>query len=500
MAITVKDQKLLSTFPRPPVSPAGPPLPSPGPIYRASDFGFIPVGLCAEDDGDSLYDDPIDRTKAHESLIQAPLSLPTSNAELQLVLDNPSKVYAPGDVITGYVLGWDPGSTQIHIVLEGRAKTFIRADKTQHNDRVPLLYQIFHLRPENQGLVPRFSITIPERAAPSLGRLDDFAPKDTGNVRYWTHDWPDQEPYEGGPGHPLPPSMNMPLRTSTSLASHAAGCGQILYKLLAVRSRMDQSSGRLEPDGGCQVPVRLTTRRLSISKARALIAEVNNFPSNLSVQTAALAKERRLSLREQLRDAFNTSAPTFHFEAKIATPKLSAPGADLKVSASVSVLPRPVGTMYNFSVPDISIVSLNFQIRSYTGIRVLRLCPDGQLRSKPHTFKYSELRTSQPAAGAIFRPKDGGFDNQSCVSTIVLPKTILPSFKTYNLWRSYRLKCAVTFEICGRQVSTETKSDLNIIARPDGITELVDDMRPEMNSEDDVASLQIAQAMVRTGI
>ncbi|KAF2688422.1 hypothetical protein K458DRAFT_428011 [Lentithecium fluviatile CBS 122367] len=494
MAIPLKDQKLLSTFPRPPPgspSPANLPLPSP----RPSDFGFIPVGLSRDDDADSLYDDPpVDAGTTAASAPILPALPSTHNEELQLVLDSPSRTFSPLDTITGYVLGWDP-TTQIHIILEGRAKTYLREAKIHYKDRAPLLYESVHLKPTASNVIPRFSITVPERTVGGLERLNEFAPKDTVYGPYWASVWPALEPYENGADHPLPPSMTASVRNL-----NASGWGRVSYKLIAVRSEVDNTTGKLTPNASCQVPVRITTRRLPSTKVQDLMGDAHIVASDLSIQTAQLSKDRRLSIREQLRDAFNLSAPTFYFKASTTTAKLSTPGADLKVSISIAILPPPPGQLYNFPVPNIAIARLHFRLRSYTGLRVLRLPPDEQKPPKSYTFKEYELETRQSPSGAAFTPKNGGFNGQSCVSTIALPGAILPSFKTYNLWRSYRLECEVTFSIAGKEVSVKSRSDLNIVARPAGSAEATGGLQQELDAEDDAASLQIAQAIVQTGL
>ncbi|KAF2640832.1 hypothetical protein P280DRAFT_518185 [Massarina eburnea CBS 473.64] len=487
-------QKLLSTFPMPPTGP-----PSRPGSTRAANFGFIPVSLSRDDDSDSLYDYP--EEPYHGNIDPAAKPLPSINgAELQLVLDNPSKTYAPSETITGYILGWEPATTHLHIIFEGRAKTYVRRDKVQYKDRAPLLYQITHLKPEAQGVIPRFSITVPERAASGLKNLNDCAPTDPFYGEYWTNDWPKQDPYEQQAGHPLPPTMSMPIRSATALGSFAEGWGHITYKLIAVRSQIDTTTGKPSPLASCQVTVRLTTRRLVSEKVQELMRNVGVSSSDLFVQTAQLLKQTRLSLREQLRDTFSSSAPSFYFRGNISVPTLSIPGADLKASMSITILPPPPGKLYNFALPDISITALNFRVRSYTGIRIMRRLPDEQqATARTQTFRYDELRTSQSPSGATFQPKDGGFDGQACVSTITLPKNILPSCKTYNIWRSYRVRCDAVLSVAGKEVNLHSKSDLNIVANPRAADDINEGPIQELRGEDDAVSLEIAQAMVRMG-
>ncbi|KAH7117911.1 hypothetical protein B0J11DRAFT_509603 [Dendryphion nanum] len=506
MAVASRESHILHSFPKPPLgtpSPRFSRVPSPkrdttiAAQYRASDFGFIQVALdTASLDNDSLYEDP-EPFEKHQSMAALVIDSEPNLGDLQLVLDSSSRLYAPGETITGYVSGWDQFS-HVHIILEGRAKSCIRNEKAEFKDHAPLLYQVTHLSPQVSGMIPRFSVTIPETTQGGLASLDDFAPYDQDFTRYWTHDWPSQESYECEPGHPLPPSMTMPLQPSHVLTSRAAGRGHIEYNLLAIRSRRNRVTGKLVPEAGCTTPVFLTTQRLTQSKVLELTSQKQSTTTHLEVQTSQLSKISRLSLREQVWDAFNSSNPSFYFAPHITTPELAVPGSDVKIAISISIMPPPPGKLYNFPVPDVSVVGFACRVRSYTGIRVLRTSSAAAspspkpTQSKAHTFKACELRTSSTPPKAVFVPKDGAFENQACVISITLPKTVLPSFKTFNFWRSYRIECDVTFRVAGKEVTAHTESDLNIVARFAGT---VEDGTPSARMEgEDEEGLGIAMA------
>jgi hypothetical protein len=120
---------------------------------------------------------------------------------------------------------------------------------------------------------------------------------------------------------------------------------------------------------------------------------------------------------------------------------------------------------------------------------------------KSHTFKTLELRTVKEPLDSIFKPKEGNFNSQFCLISIALPPEILPSFKTFNLWRGYRLEVDVTFCVAGRSVSASVQSDLNIIARPTGGRESKAERKEvKMIEEDRAESLEIAEEMVRRAI
>ncbi|KAF2471202.1 uncharacterized protein BDR25DRAFT_313823 [Lindgomyces ingoldianus] len=477
----VERQQLLSSFPNPPAGVPSRQRPTTSPIACPSDFGYIQV--CMDPD----YKQVVPQAD-HAA----------ASSEFSLVLDNPKKLFSPLDTITGYINGWSPScpSQHVHIILEGRAKSYITIDNDlSHKDRTPLLYQITHLLSSSQ-VVPRFSIPIPEHVPVELKKLNALVPRQNISEYYWTHEWPALDPYEYEAGHPLPPSVILPRRSNLGFLFNAVGRGYIEYKLTAIRSRVGDG-GKMTPDANFQVPIWLTTLRLPSSKLDSLLQETNSISHNLSIQTLKLLSDKRLSFGELFRDAFSSSTPGFYFTPTITIPKLSIPGANLLVSISVTILPPPLARLYNFPVPSVSISSFHCRIRSYTGIRTkgLLLTP-----SHAYTFKHCELRCEKQLPTAAFHPKEGGYEGQKCVVTIALPRTILPSFKTFNFWRSYKVEVDVAFSCAGKEVVMYAKSDLNVVARPadgrrDG--EVEGDLKTyKTEPEEEITSLEMATTVV----
>jgi hypothetical protein len=498
IAISKQDQQLLATLPRPPsgltLHTPTRPIASPAPSPRPSDFVFKDAGVSP-----NLQFSAGSTHSVDAAFVPAPSLAPALNlGELQLVLDEPLKLYTPGDTITGYVSGCSTLEplTHTHIILSGTAKSYIHTDATQHQDCAILLYQDTHPHLSIQGLVPRFSITIPESCAADIPDLNPFAP---AGEQHWRTTWLASESYEHQPGHPLPPSMSLRSRTSHSLPCRTAARCYIEYKLIAVRSTLNLFTGKLVPEASFQVPIQLTTRRLPASTIQDLARQTANASRSLHIKTTQLRKERRLSLCERAKDTVKASLPGFYFSTTLTTPRVSIPGADMTIGVSVTVLPPPAGTLYNFPVPDICLKRLDIRIRSYQGLRVLT--PGKHTPTKSRTFKSLELRTAKESPDIIFRPKNGNFDNQSCIITVALPAGILPSFKTYNLWRGYRLEVDVTLCVAGKERMARTESDLSIVSRPVGSTESsIDGREVRMEEEDMAASLEIAEEMVRRAI
>ncbi|KAF1966448.1 hypothetical protein BU23DRAFT_603572 [Bimuria novae-zelandiae CBS 107.79] len=477
--------QLLATFPRPPPGPRSPArlsLKSPGLAPRPSNYGFISTNATNKDvdvDADSLYDEPGPSTPPlpQRNVPSFPVPGPPilqPVAELQLVLDHPSKVYSPGETITGYIIGWSTTEEHIHIVLSGCSRSSFKDSKAANNDRAPLLFQVTHLEPGLQTSVPRFGISIPNVCGTAQGDLNNFTPRSETGRSYWTPVWSVQDPFENGSGHPLPPSMHMSPRSVSTLSS-IKGEASISYNIIAVRSTLDPSTHGFVPNATFPLPLALTTRRLLSAKTDLLERETFTLTAALSIQTAALTKERKLRFREQLCDAFNTSTPTFYFSVNVTAPKLGTPGADLRVGIRVDVLPPPPGHLYNFPVPDVTIASITFRIRSYTGVRVLVPSPASAqsadispgLVSKKETFKSTELHQTQTPNNATFRPQNGGFDGQVCVATVPLPRDLTPSFKTFNAWRGYRLQYTVRVQVAGKEEEVKVANDLDIVVGED---------------------------------
>lgn len=502
--------ELLSAFPRPPSGNSSTErlvLQNTGPTPRPWNYGFISTRHTEGIDADSLYDEPgpppppVHERKAYATQDMVAPSL-RPDAELQLVPDNPSRVYAPGDTITGYVLGRSTPEEHIHIILHGHSSSTLKDAKTLNIDRTPLLFQSMYLEYTSRDSVPRFEIKIPYACGSAERDWDSFLPGLEPGRSYWTTKWPFQDSFESEAGHPLPPSLYTGPHRAQAL-SNVQGQASISYSLVAVRSSLDSESNSFKPSESFQLPLTLTTRRLSPSKIHLLKRETCSFVSKLSIQTTALSKERKLSLREQFRDAFNTAAPTFYFQVNVTTPRLSTPGADVKIGIALEVLPPPPGHLYNFPIPDITIASIAFRVRSYTGVRAIPVFAPSQPSPgaldavcKKETFKQTELTQTQTPTNATFEPRDGDFKDQVCVATLLLPQEMTPSFKTYNAWKGYRLECAVRVHIVGKEEEVKVISDLDVVAGEDTN---IRHSRAYQGPVDDRVNRQLAETFVKMG-
>ena len=459
--------ELLATFPHPPSSHPSARLPSQqkGVAPEAWRHGLSTNSPNDDTDIDSLYDEPGPPLSPSFSQRDPPSQ---SRAEFQIILNHPSKIYSPGDTISGYVIGYSMAEECVHVILAGHATTSLRDSRTIHTDQTSLIYLITNILPGAETF-SRFEIRIPLSCRVATRGLGDLEPQDHPSNR-WTATWPFEDTFENKDGHPLPPSMHMaPRKLSTLSVVH--GEASIIYSVIAVRSSLDTSTSKLKPNATCQLPLTVTTLRLPSPKINHLRRGTCILTCNLSAQTAALSKERKLRLSEQLRDAFNTSAPIFYFKIKVTVPKIGTPGANTKVGIGFEVQSPPAGHSYTFPLPDIAITSMTFRIRSYTGVRVLvspapsQSTVDSPLTtSRKETFRHTEFGQVQTPKGVVFKPRDGGFEGQVCVAAIPLPQDLTPSFKTYNSWRGYRLECAIRVQVAGRQEEAKVASDLNIVA------------------------------------
>lgn len=433
--------------------------------------------------------------------VPAPVPPPKHSAELQLVLDHPFKIYAPGETMTGYIIGWSAPEEQVHIIMVGQTKTTIQDPKIILTDNAPLTLQVTPVERDSQTSVPRFELRIPHLCSVSLPELNQFTQGHTAPRGYWTATWPCQIPFEHESGHPLPPSFHVDSRSIIKLTTvHLSA--SVAYALIAVRSTCKPGSTEPVPNASFHLPIALTTLRLPISKVDILKNEKHLTTASLSIQTAALTKERKLRLREQLYDAFNSAAPTFYFKAQATTPRLSVPGANVQLNLKMEVLPPPPGKLYSFPIPDISVTSIRFTVRSYTGIRVLASALGSSQPPANHpgpatrweTLKLVEFRQTQTPAVMIFTPQEGDFGNQVFTAAFMLPKSLSPCFKTYNAWRGYRLECTVSLSVAGKAEHFEIANDLDVVAGGDGRVELA-----RVSEDESSVIRQVAEGIVRKG-
>ncbi|KAF2263682.1 hypothetical protein CC78DRAFT_568886 [Lojkania enalia] len=412
------------------------------------------------DDSDSLYEDP--PKENHQNASAGPdliVANTPGTQHFQLILDKPRKLYAAGNTITGLIEGWNVESgAHIHIILEGCAKVVVAIGNNVFKDRAVLLYEITHVKPESQGTVSRFSMTIPENVTP-------LPPAAEPIKAHWAHDWPAHASYESAPGHPLPPSTELPVKTLHTLRESATCRASISYKLTAILSYLSPSTNHLVPESSHQVPIFLTTLRLPSSTLTPLLSHPSKMTTNLTIQTRQLSTPSRLSLYQRLKDPFSASAPSFLFYARTSLPSVSSPGVGISVGIEINVLPPPLGKLYNFPVPNILVSSYVMRVRSYQGLRMHAPSAGNPARMKTYVFKAVEVRrTEQPEF--MFRPESGGFEGQVCtLGCVGLSEDMVPSYKTFSLWRTYRLKVEVVLRVAGKEAVIRVKEDLNIIAR-----------------------------------
>ncbi|KAF2734918.1 hypothetical protein EJ04DRAFT_602046, partial [Polyplosphaeria fusca] len=499
-----REGSLLSSFPRPPPRPNSfsPTISTtPSRVYQASDFGFIPLDLGML--GHKSY------INEPEERIDTPTSASPANEEsapFGLVIDNPTRLYAPGDTITGYVVGLNAHTftRRVHLILEGRAKISVTVGgQIEYRERALLLYHVLPLQPQRYCASSRFSIKIPIETQQGLEHLNGIDLRAVQGYSY-THNWPSQEGFESTARHPLPPSTSVPIPTSNTLRVTPTTQGYVEYKLSAVRSRSKGGNGRLILDCICSVPITITTLRMSSNELHDVLIDKKTVVQDLFVKTPQLSQDRRFSIREQLREPVTSSTLTLYMRSNISIPKTSVPGAGVQLVLSLAVLPPPAAKLYDFAIPEVTVTSFSCSVKSYQGLRMshinARSTPiGGQL--KFCTIKEVEYSTSMRTRDTRFRPRNGGFDGQSCTFTVHLPATLVPSFKTYNMWRAYRLKAKFMLVVAGKEVMMHVANDLSIVARAtEGAERLLasDSSMHIIEQEEQTLSMEMAKAVLVT--
>lgn len=207
------DMELLSTFPQSPPRPrsrARMSLQSSAPAPQSSDYGSVPTRNPTNNtDADSLYAEPGPPLPPTAQLARNPhASRPKATrqqSELQIVLDRLSKVYAPGELITGYIIGWSNEEEQVQIILSGHTRSTIQASNVACTNYTPLLLKVERQFLDLQGPMPRFELSVPYLCDMPPRDLNDFTQVCEPGKKYWTANWPAQDPFENDSGHPLPP-------------------------------------------------------------------------------------------------------------------------------------------------------------------------------------------------------------------------------------------------------------------------------------------------------
>ncbi|PKY01106.1 hypothetical protein P168DRAFT_59029 [Aspergillus campestris IBT 28561] len=392
---------------------------------------------------------------------------------LQLSLDYPNRLYAPGDTIAGTVTGWDPSSkSSVYLILEGRSKSYLRFKGSfdfRYRDRSPLLYQVIQLKPASSGKSTdgRFMITIPETTQQGLSKVTDLTKKH----HYWTHSWPKNEDFELDTGYALPPSMIQPKRINHGAAQDEYGWGHVRYTITAIQSEPHKKK-KAKVTGSALKVVWVTTARMSMDTYEERRAEESVCKEQrLTVETLRLNPaigNRKLSFRESFKGAFSTK-PSLQFMPIVAVPKLVVAGSDTTLSVCVRAMPinskKPDQLGYDFPLPPITLEQITLRLKETTRIRC-----KGNVVTSEYCSEFADAVVANQTweTKYVFYPTDDhqAYAYEPCLIDLKIPASCTPTFRTCNFRKKWYIKGDAVFSCMSENLKTSFRCDVDIISKP----------------------------------
>lgn len=398
-------------------------------------------------------------------------------ADLDVTLDYPNRVFAPGHTITGSVHGWDPSTSEspLEISLQGRSKSCIQpGDGVVNRDRSLLTYQTTRLEPSDHmgSSVAKFSLTVPLSVEK---HPSDPAKKINAGHSYWTYSWPEDPAFESSGGHPLPPSMSLPRREPWK-GDPMAAWGQIQYTVTATVSQGegDQTSKK---ESYSEI-VRISGHPVTVEELEPFKGVIRKGQGILGMDKK---KPEGKTFFSRVRNAFKSS-PRLWLVPIIKVPRNAVVGDDIDISIQL----QPSRADFTFDLPPISLHRVTARLCDSTGIRGTRrpfggtielLLPGGPSATKIWTTKH------------LFSPAEDGksYQDAPCQVTFKIPRSCIPTFKTYNLYMKWNLAVEMVLRGLNQEKITEVKCEIDLIPRLRGIT-------TDEELDEDVVDLEVPGA------
>ncbi|PYH88431.1 hypothetical protein BO71DRAFT_403865 [Aspergillus ellipticus CBS 707.79] len=395
-----------------------------------------------------------------------PTPTPPRRADLEVSLDQPDRLFVPGDTITGTVHNWAKPArpSSIDIILEGRSKTCTQAKSQSgfvNRSRVPLVYQVHHVEvpepPSSEDPV-RYAITVPDTVD-----LDPTgaAAKINPSRFYWSKSWTEAAGYKHEPGHALPPSMMMPTRVDTR-EGVSCGWGHIQYTLRAVQTCETGGQGtRRESD---HEAVRIGRARISREQFNERFGATKNtarHKERLTIRNRLLdpcAESEESTWKNSVKDAFR-DIPTLVLILAVTAPKAVALGdkVNLGISLAASSLQR------GFPLPSLTLHHVNVHLVGIQGLRVMgRIIKAAPRYEFPGGTRAGHAFTTRH----VFHPTedDSGYQDTACEVRFRIPASCLPTFQTYNIQQKWQIKVETVFRCVKQEVKAQIECDLELVA------------------------------------
>lgn len=393
-----------------------------------------------------------------DSSIESAASVNT--AGLDVILDHPNRLFMPGDTITGSVHGWDPSTSEssLEISLLGRSKTYI---KHEHHSikkaRSLLTYQTTRLEPSDHvgSSIAKFSLRVPQSVETNPS---DLAEKINDGHSYWKHSWSGGNPaFKNSGGHRLPPSMSMPHREIVD-DSTSSGWGHIQYTVTAAVSQGE--GNQTSKTESCPKTVR-------ISGPYVTAEELEQFKGAMLKCTGGLSFDRKTPNKKtfswRMRSALKLY-PLLWLAPVINVSKTVVVGEDINISIQL----QPSRAEHRFDLPPISLRQVTARLRDTAGIRGNRAF-QLELPGDPSASKTWKTKHR-------FDPAEGGksYQNAPCQVTFNVPRSCIPTFKTYNFYMKWNVALELVFKGAGQEKIDEkifkVESEIDVIPRLRGIT------------------------------
>lgn len=364
----------------------------------------------------------------------------TNNPDGRTILDEPNRVYTAGDIVRGHVLlevGRRQESCIVAVTIYGRTKTRLHTNESAetHRGRCLLFAESQILRTPENGIPPGrhtlpFSLVFPSETSASQALDKTY----TSSAEA---------------GEPLPPTFDYEYVSFWTMSE--------CFVAYSIEVRITTPYDR---DGPVTAEVPLTFAPV-IRGTQSRVPEPHTTTHALEVKTLRLLPEnaaRKLSITEKAKSVLKTSSiPASYFDLVVEQPRtcyLNAPLAfNLRLKHDLERSTAP-------AAPSVTLKSFSAKLLARTEVDAHGRFADYDDYAEDCVWKASSSSDAELAAlGSFSKAEDW-----SKVVLLRLPeKGVSPSFKTYNIKRSYQLKIRVVIGAAEKEL--EVKTGLPVVVK-----------------------------------
>ncbi|KAF2470145.1 uncharacterized protein BDR25DRAFT_304100 [Lindgomyces ingoldianus] len=398
---------------------------------------------------------------------------PLPNVELYLAPQRET-VFKPNDVISGHIVLSTPIPVMpqaVEVTLWGKSETWIRKSSSRGNgstattdyyhyrDHAPLFDVTFNVFPKAETLVPGQEYTFP---------FSFRVPEGTGFNRSQCYEQPDNAIWTVQPHH-LPPTFFFGREDypDNSKISYGVTARLVAPFLIVGKSpKIDPLSCTapilfqpLNPNAHIQTPNRV------------------RYSKRFTLQSSTLTGQDPASIgfRQRLHDRFSSATPMLEFELGVELPDILTSGSEFNFRATFAVVKKSDKVTH---IPSVTFKVLKLELLDFTLFRAPRdwaasntlrglpsKCHDGTPRSSYRASEQTEVKEQKTFLNSI-PPSQlvelaevdvPGEKKQieqagTCEAWFSgrVPGFTPPSFRSFAITRSYRIKVKVGAEIGGK--------------------------------------------------